>query len=249
MIDVNASPPAFILDHVAIGVDALAPCALLLEDVLGAEPDSGGPSPNFTYAQWRFSGDARLELLEPRGEPGFLHRFLDQRGPGIHHVTFKVPNLEQAAAWARVRGYEVVGYDDRFPSWKECFLHPKQAQGIVVQFAESHPELEPPSEWPVTRQPSARVAVPGQAARLRAVRLSARSQADADHQWKTLLGAQSTQDALGTLYCWPKSPLSIRVCVDPSAVPGPIGLEIVTPQPVALPETELSKFGTRFLCD
>jgi len=190
-----------------------------------------------------------LELLEPRGEPGFLHRFLTKQGPGIHHVTFKVPDLERAAAWARTQGYEVVGYDDRFPSWKECFLHPKQAQGIVVQFAESHPELEAPSEWPVARPSSARPQPRVQAARLHAVRLSARSQADADRQWKTLLGAQSTVDALGTLYRWPKSPLAIRVCVDPNTTPGPIGLELATPRPVALPESALANFGTRFLCD
>lgn len=55
----------------------------------------------------------------------------------IHHVTFKVPSLAQICDGARAIDYEIIGYDDSHPDWKEAFLHPKQAQGLVVQFAET----------------------------------------------------------------------------------------------------------------
>jgi len=80
----------------------------------------------------------------------FLHRFLAQRGPGIHHVTFTVPSLSEACDRARAHGYLIVGYDDSDPEWKEAFLRPKEALGIVVQFAEPgpRPSGENAPRWP-----------------------------------------------------------------------------------------------------
>src|SRR4030095_6575510 len=75
--------------------------------------------------------------IEPAGDDGFLHRFLAQRGPGVHHVTFKVPSTRAACDRARALGLNPVGFDDSDPGWIEAFLHPKESLGIVVQFAES----------------------------------------------------------------------------------------------------------------
>jgi hypothetical protein len=54
-----------------------------------------------------------------------------------------VPDLAIAAARVRSLGYDIMCYSDESPDWKECFLHPRRAQGIVIQLAESHLELEP----------------------------------------------------------------------------------------------------------
>jgi len=80
-------------DHIAIGMPRITDALPLLVGELGGVPHSGGPSPDFRWAVWRFDGGGHLEVIEPRGEHGFLHRFLAQRGPGIHHVTFLVPSL------------------------------------------------------------------------------------------------------------------------------------------------------------
>src|SRR6266540_3251365 len=71
---------------------------------LGGTPDHGGPSTVYRFGQWRFEGGGRLEILEPIGADGFLHRFLRERGPGIHHVTFRVPSLREACERARAHG-------------------------------------------------------------------------------------------------------------------------------------------------
>ena len=86
----------------------------------------------------------------------FLHRFLAQRGPGIHHVTFTVPSLSEACDRARAHGYLIVGYDDSDPEWKEAFLRPKEALGIVVQFAEPgpRPSGENAPRWPPPPEPA-----------------------------------------------------------------------------------------------
>src|SRR6202521_2989445 len=125
-----------LFDHVAIGMAKMADAAPFLSGALGGIPDSGHPNGAFTWGTYRFEGGGSIEILEPRGASGFLNRFLAERGPGIHHVTFKVPSLDQVSARAEKAGYDVVGRDDSDVTWKEAFLHPKQALGIVVQFAE-----------------------------------------------------------------------------------------------------------------
>ena len=204
------------LDHVAIGLRRLADAPPLAVGELGGSPLAGGPGLGFRWAQWRYAGGGVLEFLEPAGPPGgFLQRFLDARGPGIHHVTFKVRDLARHAKRAAALGYEVTGYDDSNPGWKECFLHPKQAQGIVVQMAESLSEpdasLDPAFAFPAGPPAAA------PPARVVGLRLVARSAAAARRQWVELLGARC-QEVRGELRLrWPDSPLRLFVEIDPGA--------------------------------
>lgn len=85
-----------VFDDVAIAARSLADAAAILAGPLGGIPEYGADLPAFRFAPWGLAGGGRIEVLEPRGEDGFLHRFLARRGPGIHHVTFKVPDLRAA---------------------------------------------------------------------------------------------------------------------------------------------------------
>jgi len=239
-----ATGPGFVLDHVAIGVASIDDASAFVEGTLGAEPHGGGPGAGFRFFQWSFAGGARLELLEPAGPPGgFLHRFLERPGPGVHHVTFKVPSLAAAAERARARGYEIVGYDDTDPEWKECFLHPRQAQGLVVQLAEEGPPAagdEPRAE------PPSRPADAPEPVRLRALRLSARDEKAARRQWEETLGGEAR--ALGPTeieLAWPDSPLRIVVRIRPEADEGPLALEVATDRD--WPEAGREALGAHFV--
>ena len=182
----DAAPMA-IFDHIAFGVPSIDAMPVFIAERLGGRPYARGPGLGFLWKQWQFAGGGVLEVLEPAGaHGGFLHRFLDRRGPGIHHVTFKVPDIRTAMERARVQGYDVVGFDDSLPGWKECFLHPKQAQGIVVQLAESNHSLDDGSEY-VTSFGTSDVE-PGPAVMVLGLHLTARSAHDARAQWGELLG-------------------------------------------------------------
>ena len=125
-------------DHIAIATHRMADAPAVLVGALGGTPTGdGGPSGAYTWGHWRFAGGGRLEILEPLGADGFLHRFLATRGPGIHHVTFRVPSLAEACERAVAHGLRIVGRDESDPAWAEAFLHPKEALGLVVQLAES----------------------------------------------------------------------------------------------------------------
>jgi methylmalonyl-CoA/ethylmalonyl-CoA epimerase len=242
------SPPdgPYLLDHVAFAVPNVAAVTPLLVGELGGRPLAAGPGIEFLWWQWEFARGGALEVLQPDGPPdSFAQRFLEARGPGIHHVTFKVPALAAAAARMRSLGFSVVGYSDMEPSWKEFFLHPKQAQGIVVQLAEAHPEFEPEEmhyrAFPAS--PTARaepVDVVG-------LRVSATSEEDARRQWETVLGGACETGPGGLCFRWPDSPLGITVDVDPAAPEGPLAIEIAAPLPRALPEGPHPALGAAFV--
>jgi hypothetical protein len=79
----------------------------------------------------------------------FLSRFLDHSGPGPHHLTFKVKDIEAELATARRLGFEPIGVDLTSPEWMEAFIHPKQATGVVVQLAQSSHSEEDATDWAV----------------------------------------------------------------------------------------------------
>ena len=128
-----------VLDHVAVAVERWADAWPRYAVELGGAWGSGGLNVGFGPAQLRFANGARLEILQPwqvEANP-FLRRFLDTNGPGPHHLTFKVADLTRALEVVTERGYAPVGVDLSDPMWKEAFLHPRQATGIVVQLAEA----------------------------------------------------------------------------------------------------------------
>ncbi|MEN8239713.1 MAG: VOC family protein [Actinomycetota bacterium] len=126
-------------DHVSMAVediDAAAPLVALV----GGEYFDGGTNPwgDFRWAQYDLPGSGRLELIAPLSpDPDhFIRRFLTERGEGLHHLTFKVYDINEATAKAEEMGFTVTGFDDRLDDWKEVFLHPKSSNGVLIQFAE-----------------------------------------------------------------------------------------------------------------
>ena len=224
-----------LFDHIAIAVPRLGDAEAILARELGGRPAYGMTRDAFRFWHWRYEGGGDIEVLEPAGAAdGFLHRFLAQRGPGIHHVTFTVPSLVEACERARAHGYSIVGYDDSDPEWKEAFLHPRQAQGIVVQFAEPdwnrppshHDDGHGPS--PDRRDAPAPIMVLG-------LRLSARSRERAHTQWGAIMQGTRADEADGTLvYRWPGSFMYVAIEIDAAREEGPLWIEYSTRRAVAL---------------
>lgn len=238
--------PRPVLDHIAIAAARIADALPVLVGALGGVPESGAPSRGFNWGCWRYAGGGRIEVLEPAGEAGFLHRFLAHRGPGIHHVTFRVPSLPAACRRAEAHGYKIVGYDDSRPGWAEAFLHPKQALGIVVQLAESRrvPGAARRPPW----QPPPGPADPPPPVRILGLRLRARAAEPARTQWETVLLGEGSVAAEGALaFRWPGSPTRIVVEVAPAAEEGPIAIEFASDCAVTLPEAPRRLLGTVFV--
>ncbi len=126
-------------DHVSIAVHDIE-MAQALVDLLGGTHIGGGFSHagDFQWIQFDLPGQGRLEMISPAvdDEHNFLNRYLTENGEGLHHLTFKVTDIRRAVTRAEELGFTVVGFDDTKEDWKEAFVHPASAHGVLIQLAE-----------------------------------------------------------------------------------------------------------------
>ena len=127
------------LDHVAVAMEDRRAGRLRYAAELGGAWVGGGADPGFWSEQVRYANGMKVEILEPLDveQNDFLRRFLDRNGPGPHHLTFKVTDIVAALGEVDAAGYQPVSVNIDNPGWREAFLHPKDAPGVVVQLAQS----------------------------------------------------------------------------------------------------------------
>jgi len=126
--------PAIELDHVGIAVEGTAGQPLL--EVLGENPAL--TEMRSGVAVGRFGPGRRLELVVPSRGGSPIERFLDRRGPGLHHVALRVDEpLANVLERLREQGIETAGSiepsSDGRPS---VFLHPSTTGGVLVELVE-----------------------------------------------------------------------------------------------------------------
>ena len=129
--------PDLQLDHVAVAVHSIKAALPLFRDALGGEYLMGNDQDGWRWVQFRYPNGGKVELLEPLGDGGFLARFLERHGEGLHHVTFKTDDIRAAIAHVESLGYELVDVNLDDPHWKEAFLRPSGAHGTLIQLAQS----------------------------------------------------------------------------------------------------------------
>lgn len=149
----------FALDHTAIAVRSIQAALPLYRDLLGGEPSGFEvlAHKGFMWMTLRYSNGSQVELLEPVGQDGFLHQFLEKYGEGPHHMTFLVSDLRQAVERARAAGLRVVDEDYRDPRWQEAFISPRSAFGTIIQLAQTSLSAEERERhWSVADMPAER---------------------------------------------------------------------------------------------
>jgi methylmalonyl-CoA/ethylmalonyl-CoA epimerase len=130
-----------VFDHAAHAVPSIRDALPLYRDLLGGRVYSGGINPwgGHLGLQLRYPGGNKLELLEPvRPDSPSVGRFLatHPRG-GLHHLTFRVPDLEHAVAVLTDFGYQPFGTRLDDPAWRETYLHPRQTGGVLIQLVQA----------------------------------------------------------------------------------------------------------------
>jgi methylmalonyl-CoA epimerase len=124
------------LDHIGIAVRDVEQALAFYRDALGLHVEA--PEDVATqHVRARFvpAGGAALELLEATSPESPIARFLDRRGPGIHHVTLRVEDLRAALAQLKARGVRLVDEEPRIGAEGAlvAFIHPSAAQGVLVE--------------------------------------------------------------------------------------------------------------------
>lgn len=123
--------------HVGIAVPDLDAALAFYREVLGLEPDPPEVADGANIVALSF-GEAQVELLSPRDPESPIARFLTRRGPGIHHICYRVPDLDAALAACRAAGYRLVDETPRRGAGgrRIAFVHPKATAGILLELTE-----------------------------------------------------------------------------------------------------------------
>jgi methylmalonyl-CoA epimerase len=128
-----------VLDHVGIAVDDLELALAFYRDALGLQV---GPVEEVSSQRVRAqmvstgtSGSASLELLEATADDSPIARFVGRRGPGLHHITFRVESVSDALTELKKRGVRLI---DEVPrpgaeGSRVAFIHPSSAHGVLVE--------------------------------------------------------------------------------------------------------------------
>ena len=123
--------------HIGFAVESIEGALAFYRDVLGLQPGPPEEADGASIVSLRF-GDTQVELLEPRSNQSPVARFLARRGPGIHHICYRVPDLDRALAACRSLGYRLVDEVPRVGAGghRIAFLHPKSTAGILIELTE-----------------------------------------------------------------------------------------------------------------
>jgi methylmalonyl-CoA/ethylmalonyl-CoA epimerase len=127
------------VDHVAIAVRDVGDAVPFWVDALGARFLFAGERADqgFRWAQFAMPGGGKIELVTPTDPDGFVGRFIQRRGEGVHHVTLKVDDIYAAVAHLGKTGIPLFNVNLDDDGWKEAFIHPRDADGTLVQLAQS----------------------------------------------------------------------------------------------------------------
>lgn len=124
------------LDHIGIAVKDLDQAIKLYKDVFGIEPSLVYESA-YTKAKIAFIpiGQTRIELIQPSNPESVVGKFLEKKGEGIHHISFKVKDVDQSLMEIESKGVQVIDKKSRQVRENErvAFLHPKSTNGVLFE--------------------------------------------------------------------------------------------------------------------
>ncbi len=145
------------VDHIAIAVKDYPRARDFFTRILGAIPGSAADDNHAMMYRWENLGLgdlSRLELLTPTGENSFLDGFLARKDGGVHHITLQTDDIYETKELLEKEGVPFFDFHDYGDTWKELFIHPRDAFGVLIQIAEFRPddwiakELKLPPEKP-----------------------------------------------------------------------------------------------------
>lgn len=136
-----------VLDHVGIAVRDLDASLTFFRDALGlhVEPPEDVPSQR-VRAHFIPTGPSALELLQATAPDSPIAKFLDKRGPGLHHITLRVDDIRAALAHLRTRHVRLIDEEPRpgAEGASVAFIHPSSAQGVLVELKQvAAPAMRP----------------------------------------------------------------------------------------------------------
>ena len=124
------------LDHIGIAVADLDAALRFYRDALGLEIEAPEEvASQRVRAHFIPAGEVALELLEATAPDSPIARYVEKRGPGLHHITLRVDDLEAALARLKARGVRLIDERPREGAHGSlvAFIHPSSTHGVLVE--------------------------------------------------------------------------------------------------------------------
>lgn len=126
------------ISHVAIAVENVDHAVEKWRQVLGLEPEHRElVSSQKVEAAMLPIGETAIELIEPKGNDG-LSKFLEKRGPGLHHIAVEVEGIDEALAFLKSLHVPLIDQEARIGAHghKVAFVHPRATGGVLIELVE-----------------------------------------------------------------------------------------------------------------
>lgn len=131
------------IDHIAILVSDMEASVNFWREALGLELAGLQDVPT-EQAQIAFlpAGNSEVELVRPTTDDSGLARYLEKRGPGMHHICLEVDDIAGMLAQLKSKGVELINETPRegHGGRKYAFIHPRSAFGVMVELYQYPPE-------------------------------------------------------------------------------------------------------------
>ncbi len=133
------------VEHIGIAVKDLVAANELYEILLGVAPYKQEEVKSEQVMTSFFQvGETKIELLFPISKQSAIHKHIEKRGEGMHHIAFEVEDIYQEMDRLRKKGFRILndkpkkGADNKLI----CFVHPKSANSVLIELCQTIKEKE-----------------------------------------------------------------------------------------------------------
>lgn len=135
----------YTVEHIGIAVRSLAESDPLFRRLLNTDPYKHEEVPDQQVVTSFFqAGQSKIELLEATNADSAIHKFIERKGEGIHHIAFEVQDIRAEMMRLKEEGFQLlqdepsIGADHKWV----CFIHPRSTNGVLIELCQSIPDSD-----------------------------------------------------------------------------------------------------------
>lgn len=127
------------IDHIGVAVKDLKEIEQTLKEAFDLSPEFTEEVKDQLVDVLGYNiGDSTIEYLAAKSDNSPIAKFIEKRGPGLHHIAYRVENLEQTLLHLKNKGFQLIDEQPRngADGKKIAFIHPKSSNGILIELCE-----------------------------------------------------------------------------------------------------------------
>ena len=128
------------IDHIGIAVKDLEEAISIYRDIFRLKFKSTEEIKEQKIIHATFLVDSiKIELVQPTYPDGPVGKFIEKRGEGMHHIAFRVENIDESLKELNAKGIKLIDEKARTGAdgTKIAFIHPKDMKGVLIELVES----------------------------------------------------------------------------------------------------------------